>query len=69
MVVTIVTVVTSRMTMGRRGAPPADLSELDHVLLVAIHPSGERREQHLQGVEIGSHPPILLRPTTHCVAG
>src|SRR5262249_7079922 len=42
---------------------------LNNVLLVAVDPSREGQEQHLQGVEIGSHPPILLCPTTNYVAG
>jgi hypothetical protein len=29
------------------------------VLLVAIDPSGEGHEQHLQGVDIGRHGPIV----------
>ena len=32
---------------------------LNDVLLVAIDPSGEGHEQYLQGVEVGSHGPIL----------
>ena len=32
---------------------------LDDVLSVAIDPSGEGHEQYLQGVEVGSHGPIL----------
>jgi hypothetical protein len=28
-------------------------------MLVAIDPSGEGHEQYLQGVEVGSHGPIL----------
>jgi hypothetical protein len=31
----------------------------DDVLLVAVDPSREGHEQHLQGVEIGPHRPIL----------
>jgi hypothetical protein len=37
------------------------------VLLVAIDPSGERHEQHLRGVDIGYHGPIVPRPTPACV--
>jgi hypothetical protein len=36
-----------------------EISFLDDVLLVAIDPSRERQEQHLQGVDIGRHGRIL----------
>jgi len=31
----------------------------DDVLLVTVHPSGKRRQQYLQRLEIGSHAAIL----------
>ena len=37
-------------------------------MLLAVDLSREGQE-HLQGVEIGSHPPILLCPTTNYVSG
>jgi hypothetical protein len=37
---------------------------LDDALLVAIEPSGERYQQHLQGRRVGNHSPILPCPPT-----
>ncbi len=41
----------------------------DDVLLVAVDPSSEGHEQHLQGVEIGRHRPILSGLTPERVWG
>ena len=38
---------------------------LDDLLLVAVDPSRQGDEQHLQGVEVGNHSPILPCRTTH----
>ena len=54
--------------VGQPKAPPRQLrledavfldQVFDDVLLVAIDPSGEGHEQHLQGVGIGRHGPIV----------
>jgi hypothetical protein len=41
----------------------------DDLLLVAIDPSGEGHEQHLQGVDIGPHRPIVPCLTPDPVTG
>ena len=37
---------------------------LDDVVLVAVEPPCDGHEQHLQGIEVGNHSPILPYPTT-----
>ena len=58
----------SALVIGQPGAAPLQLvledpvlldQVLDDVLLVAVDPSRQGDEQHLQGVEVGSHRPIL----------
>src|SRR5262249_3623930 len=61
----------SALVIGQSEAAPFQLpledpilrhEVLDDVLLVAIDPSGEDHEQHLQRVNIGHHESILPRP-------